>query len=394
MKRTALFIALALTASAAVAADPKPQASPSQKSAATPPAAATPGAAPAIDAASARAELAELRTQMQDLSRRMATLSGELGDVGPRSYAYRYLGNPDRGLIGIVVARDGRDLRVTAVTPGGPAERAGIKNGDLIIKVRGDLEGPSQDTAKFLNEALRNLKAGQEVKLTLQRAGKPIDVTVKAERREPYNFAEAFVFDGDNPLPPDVEKHIRESTEAAMREAQRATERAQMNQDRARQAAERASEQAQRALSRMHGGMPWWGLNLATLNPELGRYFGTDKGVLVISADAGSLPGLRGGDVITSVAGEPVTRSEDALRALRDQPAGKDVAIKLLRDRKTLALNMQTPAFKSIFPAPPPPPPGVPAAPTVRALPATPATPATPVTPATPATPAAETGGI
>lgn len=376
MKRTALFIALALTASTAFAADPKPQGGPAQKSAATPAAGAVP--APTLDAAAARAELAELRTQMQDLSRRMAALSGQLGDVGPRSYAYRYLGNPDRGMIGIVVARDGRDLRVTAVTPGGPAERAGIRNGDHIIKVRGDLEGPSQDTAKFLNEALRNLKAGQEVRLTLQRDGKPIDITVKAERREPYNFAEAFVFDGDNPLPPDVEKHIRESTEAAMREAQRATERAQMDQDHARQVAERASEQAQRALSRLHGGMPWWGLNLATLNPELGRYFGTDKGVLVISADTGALPGLRGGDVITSVAGEPVTRSEDALRALRDQPAGKDVAIKLLRDRKTLALNMQTPAFKSIFPAPPPPPPGVPAAPSVRALPATPATPATP----------------
>ena len=65
--------------------------------------------------------------------------------------------------------------------------------------------------------------------------------------------------------------------------------------------------------------MPWWGLNLAPLNADLGHYFGTDKGVLVIAADNDSLPGIRAGDVITNVAGETVNRPEDALRALRDQ---------------------------------------------------------------------------
>ena len=37
-------------------------------------------------------------------------------------------------------------------------------------------------------------------------------------------------------------------------------------------------------MSAMRGvrmGMPWWGLNLAPLNADLGRYFGTEKGVLV-----------------------------------------------------------------------------------------------------------------
>ena len=105
--------------------------------------------------------------------------------------------------------------------------------------------------------------------------------------------------------------------------------------------------------------MPWWGLNLAPLNADLGRYFGTDKGVLVIAADQESLPGIRAGDVITSIAGEPIDRPEDALRALRDQASGKEVPIKILRDRKTLALNMKAPAFNSIFDlraAPPTPP--------------------------------------
>jgi hypothetical protein len=109
----------------------------------------------------------------------------------------------------------------------------------------------------------------------------------------------------------------------------------------------------------------------------------------VLAADEESLPGIRAGDVITSVAGETVTRPEDALRALRDQESGKDVPIKLLRDRKTLALNMKAPAFNSIFNlriAPPAPPAPV-AAPAPAPAPA-PAAPAAP--PAPPAPPAPE----
>jgi hypothetical protein len=150
-----------------------------------------------------------------------------------------------------------------------------------------------------------------------------------------------------------------------------------------------------------HLAMPWWGLNLAPLNADLGRYFGADKGVLVIAADPDSLPGIRAGDVITSIAGEPVERPEDALRALRDQESGKEVPIRILREKKTLSLAMKAPAYKSIFdlrglPAPPAPPapaapaaPGVPAAPAAIAAPAgVPAPSAIPVPPEPPKPPA------
>jgi len=85
---------------------------------------------------------------------------------------------------------------------------------------------------------------------------------------------------------------------------------------------------------------------------------------------------------------------------LRDQASGKDVPIKILRDRKTLALNMKAPAFNSIFDmrAAPPAPPSAPAPPAPRSLPAPPAPPSptsSPVSapvasPPTPPTPPAE----
>jgi hypothetical protein len=58
----------------------------------------------------------------------------------------------------------------------------------------------------------------------------------------------------------------------------------------------------------------------------------------------------------------------------------------LLRDRKTLALNMKAPAFNSIFNlrVAPPAPPAPPATPTPPAAPPAPAAPAAPAAPPTP----------
>jgi hypothetical protein len=39
-------------------------------------------------------------------------------------------------------------------------------------------------------------------------------------------------------------------------------------------------------------------LELAPINPELGQYFGTDEGVLIISAPKDAELGLKGGDVV------------------------------------------------------------------------------------------------
>src|SRR5690606_4222447 len=48
----------------------------------------------------------------------------------------------------------------------------------------------------------------------------------------------------------------------------------------------------------------WDGLNLLALEPQLGRYFGTDRGVLVLQQ--GNLPGLQPGDVIQEIEGKAV----------------------------------------------------------------------------------------
>jgi hypothetical protein len=390
MKRTftqAPLFAFALVLSAnGIAADSVPAAAAAARTKAE--SARNDAEAARADAESARRELDSMRDQMRELSRKMAEVSAKLGDVGPRAYAYRYLGNPDRGMIGVVFSDDEsgstKGLRVDAVTPGGPADKAGVRHGDVIIAIDG--KAVAKGNKIELPDNFQDLKIGQSIALSVMRDGKKNEIAVKAERREPYNFGEAFTgMDADDMhelaelgkhgvLPRDFDKRINATVERAMSHAHVAE-----------RVAERAGEQVRRALDRVNFSTPWWGLNLVSLNPDLGGYFGTDKGVLVLSANE-SLKGIKPGDVLLDVAGQKVERPEDALRLLREQPAGSEVKVQVLRQRKPLTLSMQRPEFKGIFVPPPPPPPPVPPVPPVPPLPPAHAPPP-PVPPVPPVSP-------
>lgn len=418
MKPTLLSVSLLLAMNTALAAEPAARAAPVAKPAAAAKAGAAVAPLPALDAAesaAAREELGELRTQIGELSRRMADLSMKLGDVGPRAYALRYLNEPDRAIVGVVL---GPNARIDALTPDGPADRAGLRSGDRITHINGQAID-AKDGRKSLDAArkgLADLKDGQEVRIGYARDGAADgEVRVKAQRREALNWP-SLIADVDTDvvidkqMRIDIDTNVRESMQRAreaMAEARVDYERARAEAGRAgneagqaRANAGHAREQAERAMQHaeiaridsLRHAMPWWGISLASLNGDLGRYFGSDSGVLVLSASPDTLPDLKAGDVIRKVDGEKVTRPEDALRALRDQPTGSTVDLDVLRDRKALVLKVKVPEYKSIFsigrsaPLPPLPPlapdaPAPPAAPDASDAPRPPRAPAAPTAP-------------
>ena len=354
---------------------------------ATEPAAAPAGAAQtlsAADAAQARAELDALRSQMRDLGKRMAELSLRLGETSPRAYAFRYLGDPDRALLGVVLWPDERGVKIAGVTPGGPADKAGVKNGDLLVAIDGkplpDGKGGADRGVATAARALEELKVDQAVKLGLLRDGKPAEVTVKAERREALSWPRAFSADiaAQDDLGKRIEAEVaarrgeiaaaREAGEAARREVE--AHRGEMA--RAQREAARAAREAARSLQIR---MPWWGLNLASLDKDLAAYFGTERGALVLSARGDAFPGLRGGDVLQAIDGKRVGDPEDAMRQLRDAKPGSTVSLQVLRQNKTVTLSLKAPEFRSLFPLPPEPP-VPPAAPTPPVAPTPPTPPA------------------
>jgi membrane-associated protease RseP (regulator of RpoE activity) len=373
MKLRICLITLALAASSALAADP-PASRENQDSGNQPAASAAAAAVAARSAqtvavaadkaaatAAASAEMAELRTQIQELSQRMATLSMEMGDAGPRAYAFRYIGDPDRAIIGVVLGKNDKEVLINAVTPGGPAARAGLRNGDVIVAINGKTvpAGDGEAAREQARDLLSDLKQDDKLTIAYRRGNQRAEVELIAERHKAWTWP-SLIGDGDDDDEA-IARDIEQRVEREMQRAEHEGERVRVEIERAREHATRADREAirasaHRAMRDTYRGMPWWGLNLAPVNAELGRYFGADKGALVISADDGSLPGLRGGDVIVEVAGEAISRPEDALRALRDQPAGKEVPIRVLRERKSIALALKAPEFKSIFAMPPLPP--------------------------------------
>ena len=75
---------------------------------------------------------------------------------------------------------DGKGALVASVEPGGPAERAGIRSGDVITR----LNGQPVESGRDLSRAVAALKPGAQAMLTVVRDGKAQDLTVSIGQRQ------------------------------------------------------------------------------------------------------------------------------------------------------------------------------------------------------------------
>jgi S1-C subfamily serine protease len=87
----------------------------------------------------------------------------------------------DRGYLGVETtdAPSGGGAEVASVVPGGPAERAGLQTGDLIVTIDGvDV----RSLGGLLGEIERH-SIGDSILLEVVRDGAPFQVTVPVEER-------------------------------------------------------------------------------------------------------------------------------------------------------------------------------------------------------------------
>ena len=85
-------------------------------------------------------------------------------------------------------------------------------------------------------------------------------------------------------------------------------------------------------------------MELVAMTPKLGKYFGTDKGVLVVRAPRASELKLEEGDVILDIDGRVPQNGAHALRILSSYQPGEKLSINVLRDRKQVKLAVTVPA--------------------------------------------------
>ena len=100
---------------------------------------------------------------------------------------------------------------------------------------------------------------------------------------------------------------------------------------------------------RMEFGFPWAGsglgdLELVQLNEGLGSYFGTDKGLLVVSAPKSDAFELRDGYVIQNIDGREPKDVRHALRILGSYQPGEKLKLGIMRDKKKVTVHVEIPA--------------------------------------------------
>jgi predicted metalloprotease with PDZ domain len=85
-------------------------------------------------------------------------------------------------------------------------------------------------------------------------------------------------------------------------------------------------------------------MELATLTPQLGRYFGSDKGVLVVRAPSDGALKLEDGDVILAIDGRAPESGSHATRILASYQPGEKITLHIVRMHKTLDVDTTLPA--------------------------------------------------
>ncbi len=190
-------------------------------------------------------------------------------------------------------------VEITRVEEGSPAEKAGLKAGDVVLEYNGQrVEGMEQ-----FGRLVRETPAGREAKLLVSRGGANQTIAAILGTRKARTV-------GGNTFPgvefPEI--HIPDIPQILT---------------------------AWRS--------PMLGIEAESLGSQLAAYFGVKDGVLVrsvINDSAAEKAGIKAGDVITKIDGIGVTTPNEVSSAMRSASSSKMFSVELVREHKEMTLGV------------------------------------------------------
>ena len=86
-------------------------------------------------------------------------------------------------MLGVAAGPDSAGIRINALQPGGAAQEAGLKVGDILLAL-GDLELSDPNFGPAYRERFRNAKSGDELPIRVRRGGQTLTITSKIRLAE------------------------------------------------------------------------------------------------------------------------------------------------------------------------------------------------------------------
>jgi hypothetical protein len=328
-------------------------------------------------------ELNRARRQLRETSREIARVDREVARARADRYSSEFtFSTINRPVIGVILGdADEVGVKVLGVSPDGPSERAGIKQGDVIVAVGGQVLAAieeSDNASDALRVAMRDIKPDAPLTITLERADKTIDLTVVPEVREPISWHTVTRFPSaphiaamaGAPAEPGQVISIERIVvpEINTEEIAEKIEKMRIEIDHRavfldkgvmapvdRQYEFEFHEMSELGNFALHDANVWFGLpmaqglQLAEIDSELGEYFKTERGVLVLKAKADNDLQLISGDVILQVGDTEVNSPAEFMRALRGFESGDELVMDIKRKRKDRTLKMVMPENRTSF---------------------------------------------
>jgi S1-C subfamily serine protease len=261
------------------------------------------------DSSSREQRLKSAQERLEQAAREVAELSVAAGN-GIRSRIHIVTGG-DGPMLGISIdtadqrtssATEG--VRVVSVSPGGPAAAAGLKSNDVIKTYNGKSLKRSGTLApsEVLVAAIKASKADEAIDIDFERDGKSNKAKIT-----PRAFSTIS------------------SSIAGLPET----------------LALGGNAFVDRLFSwRGSNDSGFGGAELAELSPALGKYFGTDKGLLVVRAPSDEKLKLQDGDVILDIDGRAPTSVSHAYQILNSYRAGESLKLHIMRQQKRVELQV------------------------------------------------------
>lgn len=247
----------------------------------------------------------EIERAAQEVGRLSAEMAGPITEQWTNEFMHRFQAVAGRSFLGVVVEDTELGARVTAVTPNGPAASAGVLVGDTIVAIDGVSLVPQPGQPSSANQTLLSqvaeVEPGEEVDLRVLRGGdyRDIEVTMRADDGQWFSYSTSPQFSFNTYGPPWIRLFGRSE--------------------------------------------PWSDFEFITLTAELGEYFGTNKGLLVVRAPDDNDLGFRDGDVILDIGGREPQSPEHALRILGSFEPGESLRVSIMRKQARQTLEIKIP---------------------------------------------------